>query len=216
MSLTIDASFYQTAQAILEKLGATPTATNLNLLVAWSYCEKPHYSGSSWQWNNPLNTTEPGFGATTSVNSAGVKQYPTKSEGIAATVATLSNGRYSNLVTALKNSNSSLFFAQTGEMKTWGTQLSCIQSTFGSLSHPPSSYLASSSSKNGTTRNSVPGVFLSSSSGSGSTLSPRILWIWIGGVTVAAIGTIEAVQHPKAIREWSKSVRKRVTLNKRR
>lgn len=143
MSLTIDGSFYQTATALLHKLGTTPTVVNLNLLAAWSYCEKPHYAGSSWQWNNPLNTTQPGFGATTSVNSAGVKQYPTQADGIAATVATLTNGKYPQLVTALKSSDAALFFSQTGEMATWGTKLNCIHTIYGALATPPTQYLTS-------------------------------------------------------------------------
>ena len=139
---TPDVSFWQTAQAIVLGLGAIPTPTNLKLLAAWSYCEKPHYGGSSWQWNNPLNSTEPCCGFTGSVNSEGVKIYPTPSAGIQATVITLQNGDYPQLVQGILTSNAAQFFAANGEMATWGTSLACIQSDYSTISAPPSEFLA--------------------------------------------------------------------------
>jgi len=139
---TPDISFWQTAQAIVLDLGGVPTPTNLKLLAAWSYCEKPHYAGSSWQWNNPLNTTEPCCGYTGSVNSAGVKIYPTPANGVQATVKTLQNGYYPQLVQALLTSNATQFFAASGEMTTWGTSLACIQSDYTALAEPPSEFLS--------------------------------------------------------------------------
>jgi len=150
MAIQPDASFWQAAQAILQGLGAPITATNLQLVAAWSYCEKPHGSGAAWEWNNPLNTTQPGFGGSVvpgDWNTAGVKQYPTQTAGIQATVATLTNGDYPVLVQALQQSNPSLFFSAQGwaEIQTWGTDPTCIQSVFASLAAPPAQYLGASS-----------------------------------------------------------------------
>jgi hypothetical protein len=56
--------------------------------------------GTSAQ-NNPMATTQNESGATT-FNSVGVKNYPTEAEGIAATITTLQNGLYGDIVNALK------------------------------------------------------------------------------------------------------------------
>jgi len=136
--MTPDDSFYQSASAILKALGAPLSDTSINLLVAWSWCEKPHYAGGSWQWNNPLNTTQPGFNATGNANSVGVKIYPTQSDGVNATVATLTNGYYPNIVQALKAGNANLFFNSSYEIRTWGTDPGCIQTTYNSLGPVPS------------------------------------------------------------------------------
>lgn len=145
MSINPPASFWQAAVALADALHAPRTAPVLKLLAAWSYCEKPHTGAGAWQWNNPLNTTEPGFGATRSVNGAGVKVYPTPADGVAATVATLTNGFYPNLVQALRRANPGMFLAQAGEMGTWGTSLSCIRQDYAALAAPPSQYLAAAS-----------------------------------------------------------------------
>lgn len=194
MSLTPDASFYQTAQAILEGLHATPTATNLNLLVAWSYCEKPHTTDGSWQWNNPLNTTMPGFGAGTEVNSAGVQNYPTRQLGIQATVATLTDGRYPHLVQALQTSNASEFFGASQEMATWGTNLSCIQTAYADLGSPPATYLPTT-----TPVSSNPSLTITHLPPSRSNWTALGVGIVLGGLTVAAI---EADLHWSDLRAW--------------
>lgn len=137
-----DISFWQTAQAIALGLGAIPTPTNLKLLAAWSYCEKPHYAGGSWQWNNPLNTELACCGWTGNGNSAGVKVYPTPSAGIQATVTTLRNGYYSQIVHALVASNASQFFNAASEVAKWGSSPSCVQSDYQTLVEPPSEFLS--------------------------------------------------------------------------
>lgn len=127
------------ALAILGGMGMTPTTANVNLIRAWITCEKES-GGDAWQWNNPMNTTEPGFGNLGVVpgNSAGVKIYPTPAQGAAATVATLTNGLYPTLVSALQASNAAQFFGGTGirEIETWGTNPACIQGVYAVLGTP--------------------------------------------------------------------------------
>jgi hypothetical protein len=106
--------------ALLLSIAAPPTTANVNSIAGWIQHE------SSWNasppdgaeyTHNPLNTTEPGFGATTSVNSVGVKIYPTAAQGLAATVAALENGDYSDILTALR-SGKGLTGSYTG-LSTW-------------------------------------------------------------------------------------------------
>lgn len=134
MSLNPSADFYDAANAILKGLGYAENPVSVNLLVAWEWCEKPHGTGGALQWYNPLNTTQP-MPESYSVNSAGVQTYPSGQVGIQATVITLQNGRYPQILSALASGNTSTFFAATGEMTLWGTPMLCIQQTYGQL--PP-------------------------------------------------------------------------------
>lgn len=132
-------SFYEAARAILAALGAPETPENVNILVAWSWCEKPHPDGA-WQWNNPLNTTwrMPG---SRSVNAQGVQEYPDRETGIQATVNTLLNAGggqyYPNLVAALRASDPAHFLNAVDEIRRWGTNPDCIRSVYAALPPPP-------------------------------------------------------------------------------
>lgn len=134
--MSTNGNFYVVAWDLLDALKFPRTNTNVNLLVAWAYCELKTGSGNPWMWNNPLSTTEPGYGGTPQ-NNAGVMSYPTQSAGIAATVATLTNGDYGQIVDALRTSNSTEFFAATGQMATWGTDMICIRDKYDRLPTPP-------------------------------------------------------------------------------
>lgn len=93
-------AWHQWAYGVLNGIGAPINQTNLDTLWNWSIKE----SGQNvMRWNNPLNTTQNAPGAT-SQNSVGVKSYPDVTTGIAATTQTLTNGRYPNIVDALKQS----------------------------------------------------------------------------------------------------------------
>ena len=135
--MTIDDSFYEAAKALLQSLGAPLTPENVNIIAAWSYCEKPHYSGAAWQWNNPLNTTLACCEWTGNANESKVKIYPSKEAGIEATKETILNGLYPTLVQALTSSNPKLFLSARGEIQTWGTNPDCIASDYYSLGSPP-------------------------------------------------------------------------------
>ena len=70
--------------------------------------------------NNPLATTQSGFG-TDNFNSAGVKNYASLEDGVAATIRTLQNGRYDGIVQAMRSKDLSNIEALLPEFKTWGT-----------------------------------------------------------------------------------------------
>ena len=100
---------------ILHAVGAPVTPANLTFLNAWARAE----GGSAS--NNPFNTTQTGFGATGNYNSVGVKNYATPQGGIQATVNTLQNGRYGNILGALRQGSNAMAAAQALANSPWGT-----------------------------------------------------------------------------------------------
>src|SRR5690349_15122553 len=99
---------------ILRGVGAPITPANLTALQAW------HQAEGGQAANNPFNTTQPLQGAT-SYNSVGVRNYPTPEAGIQATVQTLTNGRYGNILGALKAGNDPTAVARAIAQSPWGT-----------------------------------------------------------------------------------------------
>ncbi len=71
---------------------------------------------------NPLATTEDAPGAT-DYNAAGVKNYPSLAAGFAATLATLTNGRYPQLVGVLADpaGGSATTYCESPNLDVWGT-----------------------------------------------------------------------------------------------
>lgn len=106
------------AQALLQRLGFPTSNANVAAVVAWENAEGGHWKNTAAY--NPLNTTEPMPGAT-SINSVGVKAYTSWSEGLDATVATLQNGLYAGVLTALKAGTSALAVAKAVAASPWGT-----------------------------------------------------------------------------------------------
>ena len=110
----------QFAHDVLQSLGAPQTAENVRAIVAWAQAE-----GTAASFN-PLATTENAPGAT-SFNRVGVKNYPTYAEGVQATVATLTNGRYANILAALADGTSAQQVAQAVAQSPWGTGSHVLQ-----------------------------------------------------------------------------------------
>lgn len=81
---------------VLAGLGAPASSSNLTALALWAQSE-----GTPAGWHNWLATTKTGFGGHV-VNGAGVKAYPSTSDGVAATVATLRLSYYTGVVAALR------------------------------------------------------------------------------------------------------------------
>lgn len=76
-------------KSFLTSVGAPHTKDNIYAMSEWIRFE----SGDKWsRWNNPLNTTLSRPGAQ-SMNSVGVKMYGSSSEGLEATIATLTGNR---------------------------------------------------------------------------------------------------------------------------
>lgn len=102
-------------QAVLEGIGAPVSPNNLRYMAAWQAAE----GGTAT--NNAFNTTEAASGAT-NYNSVGVKNYPDEQTGIMATVKTLLNGRYNNLVNDMRaDADPKKTAGELDELSTWGT-----------------------------------------------------------------------------------------------
>jgi hypothetical protein len=138
-----DIKFYQD---ILKELGTNVTCEKMLFFFAWRSGEA---SPSSY---NPFATTQRmrddskntgldkegcyynclangrgykpiGCRSCPSGTNPGVKNYTTYSDGLKATVKTLTNGRYKNVVRKLKDDNSTAYdiASEVGELNTWGT-----------------------------------------------------------------------------------------------
>jgi hypothetical protein len=97
---------------IIKQVGGTPNDEILKFFGAWGNLEQPKTT------NNPLATTHPGKDKTkkcrpwaddpkmTTFNNACVRNYSTFETGVAATVATLTNGYYPTIVNFVKGTSS--------------------------------------------------------------------------------------------------------------
>ena len=108
---SLDIEFYK---AVLTGVGAPVTNNNLLYLYAWRQAE-----GGSAAFN-PFNTTQKALGAT-NYNKVGVKNYTSAQQGINATVKTLLNGRYSDIISSLKADAAPSQTADALVASPWGT-----------------------------------------------------------------------------------------------
>lgn len=84
--------------ALLRNLGYKPTKQNLRFLGTWQRWEGGHTNNDArYNW---LNTTR-GTGPT--INSVGVRRYGSFDEGIRYTAETLQNGKYQDVLDALRS-----------------------------------------------------------------------------------------------------------------
>ena len=117
---TSDDEFYK---SVLKGLGAPVTDENMKFLYAWRQAE-----GGKAR-NNPFNTTQSKPGSSfynclkkgISGCKAGVRNYASSQDGIDATIKTLKNGRYQNIINSLKSGNSAEQSALALKSSPWGT-----------------------------------------------------------------------------------------------
>ncbi len=100
---------------LLDRLGAPVTNENLRGLFAWIDAES-----NAASLLNPLATTQGAPGAR-NANSVGVKGYPSVEIGLDATVQTLRNGHYPNILDALARGDSALRLTDAVAASPWGT-----------------------------------------------------------------------------------------------
>lgn len=137
---TTDDEFYK---SILKGIGAPITDENMKFFYAWRQAE-----GGKAK-NNPFNTTQPKPNSTfynclkkgISGCKSGVRNYMSSRDGIDATVKTIKNGRYQNIIDALKSGDSAEKSAQALKSSPWGTgqlALKVVQSyNSGATPKPP-------------------------------------------------------------------------------
>lgn len=120
-SIGTDDEFYK---EILKGVGAPVTPDNMEFLYAWRQSE------SGQAKNNPFNTTHHKPGASfyncLSKNFEGkcihgVKNYQQDMDGVQATIDTLQNGRYDDIVNSLKSGKDSMKTATALKNSPWGT-----------------------------------------------------------------------------------------------
>lgn len=104
------------AAALLQAVGAPLSKANISSIVDWEARE-----GGNWKNTarfNPLNTTqaEPGYSETGTQGNIG--SYTSWAQGLQATVATLENGDYNDILTALR-SGSGLGGGDYAGLYTW-------------------------------------------------------------------------------------------------
>ena len=101
---------------ILSRLAVPTSPPNLTALRAWADAE-----GGDARWN-PFNTKQPWPGATLyNHEGIGVKNYPSMMAGVGATVATLRNGLYPNVLAALAKGTNAYDVAYAIRDSPWGT-----------------------------------------------------------------------------------------------
>ncbi|HEX5095250.1 MAG TPA: hypothetical protein VFX21_04525 [Acidimicrobiia bacterium] len=105
----------QWAKDFLTALGMPTSSENVRAVTAWEQAEgtRAHF--------NPLATTQGGFAGTSNLNSVGVKNYASYQDGIAANVKAITNGRYENVLAALRQGTSATAVAQAIAEGPWGT-----------------------------------------------------------------------------------------------
>jgi hypothetical protein len=106
-----DKNFYA---KLLENLGAPISEENMKFMYAWRQAEGRGgtYNPFNTTWNLPNSTT---------MNSAGVRNYASLEDGLVATIKTLKNSRYECIVSGLKNDIGAANIARCESLKTWGT-----------------------------------------------------------------------------------------------
>ena len=117
---TTDDEFYK---SILKGIGAPITDENMKFFYAWRQAE-----GGKAR-NNPFNTTQSKPGSTfynclkkgVSGCKSGVRNYLSSQDGIDATVRTIKNGRYQNIINSLKSADSAEKSALALKSSPWGT-----------------------------------------------------------------------------------------------
>ena len=147
------------AEAILTGLGYPVTKLAVTDIMSWEAAEGGAWNGGARY--NPLNTTEPMSGAT-NFNSVGVKNYGSWEQGISATIKTLENGYYPDILNALAIGGTGDFGLTVGDSP-WGTETFAVtgQST-KALTSPtadPNKYVTTASDKAPTLSN-YPGLFI--------------------------------------------------------
>ncbi len=103
------------ARDFLTKIGMPITSENVRAISAWEQAE-----GTAAQFN-PLATCQGGYSGETNFNSVGVKNYMSYQDGIDANASGIQNGRYGNILSALKAGNSAMAVAQAIANSPWGT-----------------------------------------------------------------------------------------------
>lgn len=116
--MTIAANAPSILEQTLAYFGITGAKAAADLPVLEAVADSEGAPGSR---ENPLDTTKPGYGGV-SINSVGVKQYPTAAAGAAATAATLAQSNFAVLLAGLQAGRPASYYtsgAAAKELELW-------------------------------------------------------------------------------------------------
>jgi peptidoglycan hydrolase-like protein with peptidoglycan-binding domain len=122
-----DIKFYS---EILKGIDAPVTKNTLTFFFAW---RKAEHGACAF---NPFATTQP-YGASTKFNTAGVRNYQSEEDGIAATIKTLLNGYYTDLVNRLRSDLDPIEIASSLDLNIWGSHQLPLKVLTGGSVNPP-------------------------------------------------------------------------------
>lgn len=109
------------AVALLLELGAPTSDENVSALVAWEASEGGHYV-AKWATFNPLCTSQPMPGDKGPGNRYGVRAYTSWRQGLDATVKTLTNGHYAEILACLHRGAPAVETMHAIGRSPWGTK----------------------------------------------------------------------------------------------
>lgn len=118
------------AASLLGMGGWPATPNNVRAIVAWEKAEGGHWNNSAKY--NPLNTTQPMPGAGNTGTQGNIKVYRSWQQGLEASVKTINNGNYPQVVAALKRGNNAPAVARAIGASPWGTKGGLLSSTLAS------------------------------------------------------------------------------------
>lgn len=87
---------YDWCNNLLRELEQRPSEQAIGVCMEWTQAEDR--GNGAYERNNPLNTTQPMPCAVDTINSHGVKSYGTLECGLQATVITITNGLYTDIL----------------------------------------------------------------------------------------------------------------------
>ena len=106
------------ASAFLGVIREPETPCDQAAIVAWEGAEGGNWDNSAEA--NPLDTTQPEPGDW-SINSVGVRAYPSWQEGLQANATAITNGLYGGILSALRAGNNAQAVADAVASSPWGT-----------------------------------------------------------------------------------------------
>ena len=112
------------AKTLLGKLGMPDTPANVQAMTTWAAWEGGQWHNTAHY--NPLNTTQVYDGSVAMNNlghGMGVQSYKTWEDGYTATIQTLNNGRYKNILSAMKKGTDSAAVLKAVNRSPWGTHI---------------------------------------------------------------------------------------------
>jgi hypothetical protein len=122
-----DIKFYS---EILKGIAAPVTKNTLTFFFAWRQAE---HGACAF---NPFATMQP-YGASTKFNKAGVRNYESAEDGIGATIKTLLNGYYPDLLNRLRTDLDPLEIAESLDLNVWGSRQLPLAVLKGGSVNPP-------------------------------------------------------------------------------